>query len=153
MKLYRVSRGSAGDILVCVLEGRSLLHAKLEDGYRLPHVVVNSTGFETGYGGSGPADLALAILIDHFAEPPTARRDLRLGPIPGADPQGRAYRLHQEFKWDVIAGQQLRPGEHYDIDTAFIEEWLGRKGKTSWSEAIAGGLALVLALLPWMLVW
>ena len=45
----------------------------------------SSTGFEWGYGGSGPAQLALAILAD-------ALRD-----------DERALKLHQEFKWAVTA--------------------------------------------------
>ena len=43
------------------------------------------TGFEWGYGGSGPAQLALALLADHF----------------GNDRQ--AVELHQPFKWEVVA--------------------------------------------------
>ena len=43
------------------------------------------TGFEWGYGGSGPAQLALALLADHF----------------GNDQQ--AVELHQPFKWAVVA--------------------------------------------------
>ena len=41
--------------------------------------------FEWGYGGSGPAQLALALLADHI----------------GSDEE--AVRLHQEFKWAVAA--------------------------------------------------
>ena len=44
------------------------------------------TGFEWGYGGSGPAQLALAILADAL------------------DNDLRALRLHQRFKWKVICG-------------------------------------------------
>ena len=43
------------------------------------------TGFEWGYGGSGPAQLALAILADHL----------------GNDEQ--ALNFYQRFKWIVIA--------------------------------------------------
>jgi Family of unknown function (DUF6166) len=43
------------------------------------------TGFSWGYGGSGPAQLALALLADALAD---------------AD---RAVRLHQEFKFKVVA--------------------------------------------------
>jgi len=43
------------------------------------------TGFEWGYCGSGPAQLALAILADHL----------------GNDEQ--ALNLYQRFKWAVIA--------------------------------------------------
>jgi Family of unknown function (DUF6166) len=44
------------------------------------------TGFEWGYGGSGPAQLALALLADYL----------------GNDEQALA--LHQDFKFEVIAG-------------------------------------------------
>src|SRR5215472_17163011 len=43
------------------------------------------TGFEWGYGGSGPAQLALAILADALQD------------------DKRAVRLHQQFKFKVIA--------------------------------------------------
>ncbi len=43
-------------------------------------------GFAWGYGGSGPAQLALAILADHFESD-----------------DDRAVRLHQKFKWNCIA--------------------------------------------------
>jgi hypothetical protein len=43
------------------------------------------TGFEWGYGGSGPAQLALAILADHL------------------DDDDEAVRLYQEFKREVVA--------------------------------------------------
>ena len=43
------------------------------------------TGFEWGYGGSGPAQLALAILADHL----------------GNDEQ--AFNFHHRFKWTVTA--------------------------------------------------
>ena len=43
------------------------------------------TGFEWGYGGSGPAQLALAILADHC----------------GNDEDALNY--YQRFKWKVIA--------------------------------------------------
>jgi hypothetical protein len=42
-------------------------------------------GLEWGYGGSGPSQLALAILADHL----------------GNDEQ--ALNLYQRFKWEVIA--------------------------------------------------
>lgn len=43
------------------------------------------TGFAWGYGGSGPAQLALAILADAL------------------DDDARALRLHMMFKWRVIS--------------------------------------------------
>ncbi len=55
--------------------------------------VVNHSpdGLQWGYGGSGPAQLALAILC-HY---------LRLAGHPF--PDGRAVVLHQDFKWKFIA--------------------------------------------------
>jgi hypothetical protein len=44
------------------------------------------TGFSWGYGGSGPAQLALAVLADALGN------------------DDRAVRLHQEFKFKVVAG-------------------------------------------------
>lgn len=52
------------------------------------------TGFEWGYGGSGPAQLALAMLIDHF----TIDRD----GLPWSNIE-RAEALYQRFKFKVIA--------------------------------------------------
>jgi hypothetical protein len=48
------------------------------------------TGFEWGYGGSGPAQLALALLADCL------------------DNDDEAIRLHQEFKWKVVANLDAR---------------------------------------------
>lgn len=56
------------------------------NGRPLEHVVLHSpTGFSWGYGGSGPADLALSILADYTG-------DLVL-----------AQQLHQQLKWDVVS--------------------------------------------------
>lgn len=45
----------------------------------------SSTGFEWTYEGSGPAQLALAILADHLGDDP------------------RALRLHERFMREVVA--------------------------------------------------
>ena len=68
-------------------------------------------GFETGYGGSGPSQLALAILLDHMGE---ARAD---------DAEG----VYQTFKWERIAGANLTPGEFYCIPSTWIDEFLARE--------------------------
>ena len=43
------------------------------------------TGFDWGYGGSGPAQLALAVLANHLSD------------------DEEALNLYQRFKWAVIA--------------------------------------------------
>jgi hypothetical protein len=63
------------------------------------------TGFEWGYCGSGPAQLALAILADHL----------------GDDEQ--ALNLHQRFKWQTIA--EL-PRKHWTLTSREIDEAVQR---------------------------
>ena len=58
-------------------------------------------GFNWGYGGSGPAQLALAILLHAGLSP------------------SRATHFHQPFKWDVIA--KLSGDFSIDID---VEAWI-----------------------------
>ncbi len=65
----------------------------------------SSTGFNWGYGGSGPAQLALAILLDHTGDEATARH------------------FCQDFKSDVVSCLEERwtlPAEH-------VESWLASK--------------------------
>ena len=64
-------------------------------------------GFNWGYGGSGPAQLALAILLD-------ATGDKEL-----------ALRKYQNFKWDVIAN--LTMGAPFQLTEAEINEWLEKQ--------------------------
>jgi len=61
------------------------------------------SGFEWGYGGSGPAQLALAILADHC----------------GNDKE--AFNFHHRFKWAVIA--EL-PSRHWTLTSLEIDEVL-----------------------------
>lgn len=61
------------------------------------------TGFEWGYGGSGPAQLALALLADHL----------------GDDEQ--ALNLYQRFKWAVIA--EL-PGKQWRLTSRELDQAL-----------------------------
>jgi len=60
-------------------------------------------GFEWGYRGSGPAQLALAILAHHTRD------------------DGRAVRLHQIFKDDIIA---LLDKDYWEIDSVLVDRWL-----------------------------
>lgn len=64
------------------------------------------TGFEWGYGGSGPAQLALAILADHL------------------DSTDLALRLYQAFKREVIAG--LDRTKPWTMTDDYIDVALGK---------------------------
>ncbi len=85
-KVYVAERTPAG-LQVSVVDGG--------ERYPLEHHVRHSpTGFECGYGGSGPADLARCILIDYFDVGELVRAD-REQPLPVN---------YQDFKFQVVAG-------------------------------------------------
>jgi hypothetical protein len=86
--------------------GRRLANLSVEvvvvepDGreHPLPHIRRHSEGFEWGYGGSGPADLAFSILA-HACD------------------QTTAFALYQQFKGEVVAHlpRDPRPDLHRDM--------------------------------------
>lgn len=104
-KTYRIWREGAADEIGGV---RATVN-----GAPLHHVQYHSEGFEFGYGGSGPADLALSILADYFGEKPT-RDQLYRGDC-------KCWRLHQPFKWTFIAGPDRN---ELTITDAEIAAWL-----------------------------
>ena len=61
------------------------------------------TGFEWGYGGSGPSQLALAIMLEV------------------TDDDRKALSLYHDFKFDVVAGM---PDEEWTIPLERIEQWI-----------------------------
>lgn len=72
------------------------------------------TGFEWGYGGSGPAQLSLAILLDHFRgalEGEPSRFAL-------ATPEASAQHYYQKFKFVVVGGL---PKDKWELTTNDIE--------------------------------
>jgi len=82
---------------------------------QLPHVVRHSPdGFEWGYMGSGPADLALSILADHLGETPS-ESEINSGRF-------RAWGLHQDFKSQIVGG--MPRAEAWTITSQAIDEWL-----------------------------
>lgn len=95
MKLYRGTRKPAGcEVLVEEGDEKSPLH----------HVLRHSPdGFEWGYHGSGPADLALSLLADASGD-----EDL-------------AERYYQAFKREVVS--QL-PRERWTLEAAYVAAWL-----------------------------
>jgi hypothetical protein len=62
------------------------------------------TGFEWGYGGSGPAQSALAILLDFTQH----KRDF-------------CERFHQDFKWKYIGGM---PKEGWVLPSCRVQEFI-----------------------------
>ena len=68
-------------------------------------------GFQWGYGGSGPAQLALAILADHFSGQEHGDRTAEL--------------FYQKFKWSVIA--KLPSGKAWTLTTEDIDRWFDER--------------------------
>jgi hypothetical protein len=79
------------------IDGVELLPARSQKLYN--H---SPDGFNWGYGGSGPAQLALALLLKFTT-------------------MEKAMRLHQQFKWDVIA---TLPQGNFALQASVIELWL-----------------------------
>jgi hypothetical protein len=82
----------------------------------LKHTLVwhSPDGFQWGYGGSGPADLALNILYDYLrrTRPKYAKRT--------------AISLHQRFKWEFIAKAKAE----LSITGEAIEQWVEEQLRT-----------------------
>jgi len=110
MKTYTASRSPQGlTVIVERTDGST---------YPLPHVSFHSpTGFECGYGGSRPADLAFSILADHCGE--TSRATPRL--IRERSNALRCWKYHQAFKWAFVAPA---PREGFSITSNVIAAWL-----------------------------
>jgi hypothetical protein len=73
------------------------------------------TGFGWGYGGSGPAQLALALLIEA-----TGDQDL-------------AVRYHQDFKWRYVGGW----GTSWSISQAEICQFIADQSRNDLPAASA----------------
>jgi len=89
------------------------------DRHPLTHVSYHSPdGVEWGYAGSGPADLALALLADYFDEPPefvlAALRSIWT-------PRSKAAALHQSFKERFVATERR---DEWQLHSDAIEAWL-----------------------------
>jgi hypothetical protein len=90
----------------------------------LRHIPFHSPdGFEWGYGGSGPADLALAILVDHFKERPPSKGWQAARLFDRWARHAQAWKYHQDFKREFVAmwsgGWMLHDQE--------IDTWLTQK--------------------------
>lgn len=95
------------------------------DGWPLHHVVRHSpTGMEWGYGGSGPADLALSILTDYLGDRIYAVHATD-GCVEQRNGLSLAEQLHQPFKWSFVASF---PREGWSLTGEQIASWLRAQG-------------------------
>ena len=103
----------------------------LVDGKPLKHIVRHSPdGFNWGYGGSGPADLALSILTDYLvgiANLFSLSENPRDKPIEIKRAELIADAYYQEFKWKFIANLPI--GQDWEIKSSEIAEFIFNKFK------------------------
>jgi hypothetical protein len=76
-------------------------------------------GFQIGYEGSGPADLAYSILVDHMINKfyPTGHIDL-------AEVRAMVETVHQDFKRDFVAKSKV----HFEVNSEEIDKWIEDRG-------------------------
>lgn len=86
---------------VVTKDGLPFLH--LESQKVMDH---SPDGFNWGYGGSGPAQLALALLLDH-----------------GLSAE-EAVRLHQPYKREVVGAFPHHEGPCWEVSSADIQNWI-----------------------------
>jgi hypothetical protein len=98
---YIGSRYPDGRVYVGVIEDGAVTEP-------LPHIEHHSPdGFEWGYGGSGPADLALSMLAHAMGE---------------SDPDKIPPALYQQFKFDYIA--TLDRNRNWEISRSAVMSWI-----------------------------
>jgi len=97
MSIYRGQRYQEAGPLVVTKDGESLSPAPSQKVWN--H---SPDGFQWGYGGSGPAQLALALLLDVTDDPQLS------------------VSLHQAFKRHFVAAWT----EKWEISSEDIEAWI-----------------------------
>jgi hypothetical protein len=125
MKTYEIVRNRGGEVGCTVTIGTP------NGGERrttlLRHCVYHSpAGFNVGYGGSGPADLALSILADFLGvTPEKVKRTLDTAlTLSYHNASHIPIKMHQMFKADFIARIQLEPGDSFKIPGDEIARWI-----------------------------
>lgn len=174
MKIYRGERLKSG-LLVAVkdLDYTTLLNFN----HLLDHIHVHSEGFEWGYMGSGPADLALSILADHLGEDEAniqeyAKHGGFYGP-PCEECEGLGYTMEpmEDRLFDILDGEVLtdihecrdctfceglgfvrcKPSLAWKLHQRFKEAFVAGFAHDSWTltaTEIAGFVQLMLAQEP-----
>lgn len=79
------------------------------------------TGFEWGYGGSGPADLALNI-IEYVLRETGYDGPTTNDTWDGTETFQAAHDLHQDFKWQFIA--RMDRNQHYMLRFDEVKAWV-----------------------------
>lgn len=112
MKIYKGTRS--------MLDGMVTVQSDQGKAYELPWRLDlwnhSPTGLNWGYGGSGPAQCALALLADHLED------------------DREAVKLHQPFKWLVII--KLPINESWELTSEQIDDALTKLAMRRNNEAV-----------------
>ena len=116
-KIYRGKRGEHSvEVCVLVIDRRKKKRVRA-----LRHIPFHSpAGFEWGFQGSGPADLALAILVDYFRERPPHTGWLAGEKFSRWTVNSRAFTHHQDFKREILA----QFGDEWELSGLQLDTWL-----------------------------
>lgn len=118
MKSYTIFRDHLGRVAASFVDTDDPTHTTRP----LPHIAHHSpTGFEMGYAGSGPADLALALLAENL-DVEDRRPEAFHRPLGVIEPAAElAWSAHEQFKVDHIA---TAPPEGLTLTSGEIAAWL-----------------------------
>ena len=100
MKIFRGEKQAVGGCTVYVENSGYTAELSLEKSFQV--VQHSPTGFQWGYGGSGPAQLAAAILYEVTADPELTRR------------------YYQDFKFAHVANWE----DTFEITELEVHDWL-----------------------------
>lgn len=119
--------------IIRIMETGEVVCNAIEDGNekQIKPIGWHCPEFNFGHGGSGPAELALAILADYFGEP------LRKSTIWSGD--SKAWTYHQDFKWQFLAGSVDRCPWFEIKDTEIAEFCLKAQDTYPQQELSIGG--------------
>ena len=111
--IYRGKRLPSGNTSVKKETYPPTIITELSIGPSIKLINHSPTGFNWGYGGSGPAQLALAILLNFTGD------------------KEKALAHYQDFKWDFVARWS---GSDWCITGGQINDWLNKQA----AGAVAG---------------
>ena len=109
-------------------DGKNVVYIDRGHGFEeLPHYLKHSPdGFEWGYGGSGPAELARSILKYCLCQTGNFTKD--------SENEHIVELYYQKFKWELISNLKMNV-----VKITFnLRKWLREQG-VYWNEMFPGG--------------
>lgn len=106
MKIFRGNRGEGRDLhggfIVKVVDSDNEKEVVLPAAASQSLINHSPNGFNWGYGGSGPSQLALGLLLEVTAD------------------SNFSLRYYQALKWDIVA----KLGDTWELSETSISEWI-----------------------------